>query len=311
MLFPEWELRLNPARMPGEKVTLIGVGLLGGSIGLALRERRLAESVVGYVRRAATIAEAKACGAVDEATLNLQEAVAEADLVVLCTPLGAMPALAEKLLPECREGVLLTDVGSVKGAVARRMAPLTARQSAVFVGSHPMAGAEKTGVAHASASLFEGAVCVVTPLPETPPDAARRVGDFWTSLGGRAVEMSPDAHDKIVSRSSHLPHVAASVLAHDVLDAAADARQGLLSATGFGDTTRIAAGDVAIWKDILAQNSDNIVEALADYIGSLSAFRRMLRERDFNRVAGFLERARSRRREWEQSRKFCSEKASD
>lgn len=292
--------------MSGEKVTLIGLGLLGGSIGLALRKRRLAKSVVGYARRKATIAEAKACGAVDEATSDLREAVAQADLILLCTPVGAMPELAEaflphSFLPHCRKGVLLTDVGSVKDAVARRLSPLARRHSAVFVGSHPMAGSEKTGVAHASASLFEGAVCVVTPLPETPQSATQRIAEFWASLGGRMVEMSPARHDKIVSRTSHLPHVVASILAHDVLDAGADAMQRRLCASGFRDATRVAAGNVAIWKDILAQNSDNVVDALDHYIEGLSQFRRMLREGNSERLADFLEEARSRRQAWEQA----------
>lgn len=297
----EWKFRLNPSGMSGEKVTLIGLGLLGGSVGLALRNRRLAKSVVGYARRKATIAEAKACGAVDDATSDLREAVAQADLILLCTPVGAMPNLAEALLPHCRKGVLLTDVGSVKNAVARHLFPLARRHSAVFVGSHPMAGSEKTGITHASASLFEGAVCVVTPLPETPQASTQRIAEFWTSLGGRMAEMSPARHDKIVSRTSHLPHVIASILAHDVLDAGADAMQRRLCASGFRDTTRVAAGNAAIWKDILAQNSDNVVDALDHCIEGLSQFRCMLREGNSERLADFLEEARSRRQAWKQA----------
>ena len=301
MLCLEGELRLNGSGMSGEKVTLIGLGLLGGSIGLALRKRRLAKSVVGYARRQATIAEAKACGAVDDATSDLRQAVAQAGLIILCTPVGAMPALAETFLPHCRKGVLLTDVGSVKNEAARRLSPLAQRHSAVFVGSHPMAGSEKTGVSHASASLFKEAVCVVTPLPETPQAATEEIVEFWRSLGGRVMEMDPARHDKIVSRTSHLPHVVASILARDVLDAKADAMQGRLCASGFRDATRIAAGNAAIWKDILAQNSDNIADALDRYIKGLSQFRRMLREGDSERIADFLEEARSRRQAWERS----------
>lgn len=287
--------------MSGEKVTLIGLGLLGGSIGLALRKRRLAKSVIGYARSKTTIAAAKARGAVDEATLDLRQAVAQADWILLCTPVGAMPALAQALLPHCRKGTLLSDVGSVKNPVAKQISPLARRHSAVFVGSHPMAGSEKTGVAHANASLFKGAVCVVTPLPETPQMATERIAEFWRRLGGRVVEMDPARHDKIVSRTSHLPHVVASILAHDVLDAKADAMQGQLCASGFRDVTRVAAGNAAIWKDILSQNSDNIVDALDHCIGSLSQFRRLLREGNSERFADFLEEARSRRQAWEQS----------
>ncbi|MCS1408455.1 MAG: Prephenate dehydrogenase [Verrucomicrobia subdivision 3 bacterium] len=288
--------------MPWEKVTLIGVGLLGGSIGCALRKKGLAELVVGYVRRESTIAEAKDCEAIDHGTLDLPEAVGGADLIILCTPVGAMPALVEKMLWDCRAGALLTDVGSVKAEVGAKISEIVAQSSVAFVGSHPMAGAEKTGVARSSAELFEGAVCIMTPGPETPQEATDGVRRFWNSLGGQVVEMDPSAHDRHVSRASHLPHVAAALLAHEVLDPEADSLRASLCATGFRDTTRIAAGDVTMWRDILVQNSVNIGEALDNYIGTLAKFRQALGAKNVDQVVRFLETARYRRMRWEQSR---------
>jgi prephenate dehydrogenase len=146
-----------------KKITLVGIGLLGGSLGMALRQRRLAGSVAGFVRRRASVLECESLGAVDLATLDLQHAVANAQLILLCTPIAQMRGLLEAMLPLLNPGTIITDVGSVKGSVVRDLEPIAAKAGAHFVGSHPMAGAEKTGVSAGRADLFEGAVCVVTP----------------------------------------------------------------------------------------------------------------------------------------------------
>ncbi|NDD40609.1 MAG: prephenate dehydrogenase/arogenate dehydrogenase family protein, partial [Verrucomicrobia bacterium] len=150
------------------KVTLVGVGLLGGSLGLALKQRRLAGRVEGYVRREASIAECERLGVVDRATTDLLAAVREADLVVFCTPIAQMRSLAEQCVPALKAGALVTDVGSVKGSVVAELEPIFSKAGALFIGSHPMAGAEKTGPAAARPDLFERAVCVVTPGAKTP-----------------------------------------------------------------------------------------------------------------------------------------------
>jgi prephenate dehydrogenase len=201
-----------------KKISLIGVGLLGGSLGLALKKRRLAHSVVGFVRRAASIAECKRAGAVDHATLDLMEAAEGADLVVLCTPIAQMRPLVERMLPALKRGVIVTDVGSVKARVVTDVESLVSRAGAHFVGSHPMAGAEKTGVSAARADLFADAVCVVTPSAKSNPAAVRKVEQLWKSVGGRLLRLTPGTHDELVSRSSHLPHVVAAGLANLVLN---------------------------------------------------------------------------------------------
>src|SRR6185436_6970744 len=162
-----------------KKVTLVGVGLLGGSIGLALRQRRLAACVVGHVRRSSAIAECEQAGAVDQAGTDLRRAVEGADLVILCTPLSQMAALTSEMLPALERGALVTDVGSVKGSVVADLEPIVAASGAHFIGSHPMAGAEKMGVLNARADLFENAICVVTPRNSTISDAVGRLEEFW------------------------------------------------------------------------------------------------------------------------------------
>src|SRR5437899_583335 len=178
-----------------KKVTLIGVGLLGGSLGLALRQRRLADSVVGFVRRVASVSECENLGAVNDATRDLASAVAEAELIVLCTPIAQMRPLLQQTLSALQPGTIITDVGSVKGSIVQDLEPLAARAGAQFIGSHPMAGAEKMGVAAARADLFENAICVVTPTHKSNRAALAKVEKLWKSVGSRVLRLTPVRHD--------------------------------------------------------------------------------------------------------------------
>jgi prephenate dehydrogenase len=283
-----------------QKITLVGVGLLGGSLGLAVRKRRLAASVEGYVRRAASVGECAAAGAVDSATLDLRQAVAGAELIVLCTPLAQMRALVKQMLPALKRGAVVTDVGSVKGSVVRDLEALVFKAGAHFVGSHPMAGAEKMGVAAARADLFAGAVCVVTPTAKSNPAAVRKVEQLWKAVGCRLLRLKPAVHDKLVSRSSHLPHVVASQLANLVLNPQSPSPQAMLCANGFRDTTRIAASSPEMWRDIALANRSNLLGALESFIAALQDFRRDLKNQDTRAVSKFFEQARERRTEWSQ-----------
>ena len=194
------------------KIAIIGVGLLGGSIGLAARRFRIAGEIAGFVRREQTIAECEKVGALDYATTDLLASVSNADLVILCTPLAQMRSLMEQCVPALKRGAIVTDVGSVKAGVVRELESVVAKAGAHFVGSHPMAGAEKTGVAAARADLFQNAVCVLTPTRRTNASAARKLERFWKSLGARVLKLPPEQHDLFVSRTSHLPHVVAAAL---------------------------------------------------------------------------------------------------
>ena len=253
-------------RVQFRKITIIGVGLLGGSIGLAARKRRVAGEIAGFVRREKTVAECEKFGAADFATTDLLAAVSNADLIILCTPLSQMRPLAEQFLPALKRGAIVTDVGSVKAGVVRELESLVSKAGAHFVGSHPMAGAEKTGVAAARVDLFENAVCVLTPTKKSNAAAVRKLEQFWKSLGARVVKLPPEQHDLLVSRSSHLPHVVAAALANLVLNPANPKQQAALCAAGFRDTTRIASGSPEMWRDIALANRKNLSRSVDAFV---------------------------------------------
>lgn len=281
-----------------EKVTLVGVGLLGGSLGLALKRRKLAKHVVGYVRREASIDECQRFGVVDTATRDLLEAVNGADLIIFCTPLAQMRQLALKMASGIRPQAVVTDVGSVKGTVINELEPLIEQAKASFIGSHPMAGAEKMGVSAARPDLFVNAVCVVTPTSKSSAEAVRRIEDFWASVGARPMRMSAELHDEFISRSSHLPHIVAAELANYVLSPAHPKEQAMLCANGFRDTTRIASGSPEMWRDIALANRKNLARVLGVFVEDLQELQLALERADTKTIAEFFETAKLRRDQW-------------
>ena len=284
--------------MQWQKITLIGVGLLGGSLGLAIKQRGLAKKVEGFVRRPASIAECEQFGVVDRATCDLLSAVEQADLVILCTPIAQMRDLTEKMLPALRKEGIVTDVGSVKTSVVDDLEALIAGAGAHFIGSHPMAGAEKMGVSAARADLFHNAICAITPTVRSPTKAVRRVEDFWRSLGARPLKLSSELHDELISRSSHLPHVVAAELANYVLSPAYPKEQALLCGNGFRDSTRIASGSPEMWRDIALANRKKLARVLGVFIEDLQEFQLALENADTKAVQEFFEVAKLRRDEW-------------
>lgn len=265
---------------------------------MAIKKRRLASEVVGYVRRAASIAESKAARAVDSCTQDLQEAVDDADLIVLCTPLAQMLPLFKQMRPAIKRGAIITDVGSVKATVVKELESIVVKSGAHFIGSHPMAGAEKTGVAAARSNLFENAVCVVTPTRKSNQAALRKIEHFWKAVGARVLKLSPQLHDELVSRSSHLPHVAAATLANLILDPKHPKSQPMLCANGFRDTTRIASGSPEMWRDIALANRKNLSQSVATLIRDLQKFQAVLKKADTKATENFFEQAKRRRDAW-------------
>lgn len=284
--------------MHWQKITVIGVGLLGGSLGLALKQRRLADEVFGYVRRAASVAECEKLGAVDHATGDLHRAVEKADLVVLCTPIARMRELTEQMLPALRPGAVVTDVGSAKAGIVQELQPLLRQAGAYFIGSHPMAGNEKMGVQAARADLFEDAVCVVTPTAQSARDAVKQIEALWAAVGGRVVKLTPEAHDEFVSRSSHLPHIVAAELASYVLSPVHPKEQALLCANGFRDTTRVASGSPEMWRDIALANRKNLARVLGVFIEDMQEFQLALENGDRKAIEEFFVKAKQRRDGW-------------
>lgn len=284
--------------MRWNKITLVGVGLLGGSLGLAIIRRRLACRVEGYVRRAVSVGECKKFRAVDGATLDLLSAVEGADLVILCTPLAQMRPLLKHMLPALKRGAIITDVGSVKGSVVKELETLVTKAGGHFIGSHPMAGGEKTGVSAARADLFENAICVVTPTKRSNRAALRKVEQFWKSVGSRLLTLTPEAHDELVSRSSHLTHLIATTLANYVLNPSHSKHQATLCANGFRDTTRIASGSPEMWRDIALANRKSLRVALDDFVRELQRVQTVLRRGKSAEISIMFQTAKARRDRW-------------
>jgi prephenate dehydrogenase len=237
-------------------VAILGPGLIGGSLALALAERGLAERLVIYARSPHALDAIRTAGVDAELTGNPSEAVREANVVVLCVPIEAMPGLVNEIRDALKPAALVTDVGSVKGSVDRNIAPLL-DDRALWIGSHPMAGSEQAGFAAARADLFDGAAVAITPTKHTHGEAERRAEQFWQALGGRVIKLAPEAHDDLVAQISHLPHLLAAALAGCVSDEALE-----LAGGGFRDTTRVASGSPDLWAEILSANAKAINEHL-------------------------------------------------
>jgi prephenate dehydrogenase len=284
--------------MQWQRISIIGAGLLGGSLGLAIRKRSIAASVHALVRRAGSVAQCQSMGAADFATQDIGKAVENSDLVILCTPLSQMAELAARMRGHLKTGAIVTDVGSVKACVAQEIEPLIHRAHGVFVGSHPMAGSEKTGLAAARADLFDNAICLVTPTPQTPAECVATVQTFWKAVGCCPVRMTPEMHDDLVSRSSHLPHVVAAELANYVLSPAHPKEQAMVCANGFRDTTRIAAGSPEMWRDITLGNRKNLSRVLGVFIEDLQEFQLALDRQDVAAIEEFFTKAHQRRELW-------------
>lgn len=284
--------------MQFRKITIIGVGLLGGSLGLAVKRRKLAREVAGFVRRPASLKDCERAGALDYATTDLLAAVSGADLVILCTPLAQMRTIAEQFLPALKRGAIVTDVGSVKADVVRELESLVKKAGAHFVGSHPMAGGEKMGVLASRADLYVNALCVVTPTKRSNAAAVSKVAQFWKSLGARPLRLDAAKHDLLVSRTSHLPHVAAAGLVAMSLGPTQPKEQSALCATGFRDTTRIASGSPEMWRDISLANRKNLSQSVDAFIGELKKFQSALKKSDAAAVEKFFATAKARRDNW-------------
>lgn len=273
------------------RVALLGLGLIGGSLGLACKKRGTVGTVVGYARREETRKLALELNAVDEVCDSPAAAVADADLVVFCTPVLTIESIAQECSSSLRPDAVVTDVGSTKASLAVTMQPLTPS----FIGSHPIAGSHQTGLEKATADLFQNRVAVVTPMPGSDPTSVACVSALWSGLGARVVTMTPERHDALVARTSHLPHLLAAMLVqHVATDDMADIRD--LCGTGFSDTTRIADGSPEVWHDIVASNASCILDELDRFQRTTESVRDMIKEADYASIREFLEKSRLQRR---------------
>jgi prephenate dehydrogenase len=270
-------------------IAIVGTGLIGGSLGLVLKRRRLCSRVIGISRTAESLATARRIRAIDSGSLDLR-AIGDAELVVVCLPVGEILALAPRIVKNAGKKSLICDVGSTKEEIARTFGRLTRR----FVGCHPMAGSEKRGVANAEAELFRGSVCIVTPSPASDKDAAARVNDFWKRICGTVAVMSPGEHDRIMALVSHLPHAVAFALVNSV-----PGRILTYSASGFRDTTRLAASDEKLWEDIFFSNRENVIASIDAFGKNLRSLRDAVRDRDPAALRKLLSSAKTARQRLE------------
>lgn len=276
-----------------ETIAIVGVGLLGGSIGLAVRERHLARRVVGIGRDLAKLREAENRHAVTDVTTDLADGIRDANLVIICTPVETIVDFVRQIAPAVGKGTLITDVGSTKATIVAGADKVLADGKglwASFVGSHPLAGSEKNGVLFAKADLLEGRTVIVTPSDQTDRDAADRVERFWQALGAKTVRVTPQEHDVAIAATSHLPHLVASALA-----AATQANDLPLAGSGWSDTTRVAAGDAELWRQILLDNRVHTLKALDRFEKLVAAFRLALEAGDSAALATLLTQGKRNR----------------
>ena len=276
-----------------EKVALIGLGLMASSLSLAMRRSGLAECISGHARSHATREKAVELGLIDEVHETAAEAVKGADLVVLCVPIGAYGDIAREIAPNLTPGSILTDVGSVKAAVIRDVAPHIP-QDVHFIPAHPIAGSEQSGPEAGFAELFDGRWCIMTPVEGTDEAALDKLKQFWKACGSSIDIMTPDHHDLTLAITSHLPHI----IAYNIVGTAADlemvTRSEVIkySAGGFRDFTRLAASDPTMWRDIFLNNKDAVLEMLGRFSEDLTALQRAIRWGDGDTLFNLFSRTR-------------------
>jgi prephenate dehydrogenase len=273
------------------QIAILGVGLMGGSIGMACRSELSDCKIIGYGNNLDELRHSVQRQAIHEAAIDPAKAVSGADLVILCTPVGTFGSLMTAIAPVLRPGAIVTDVGSTKRSIAE-LAKKLLPAHAQFVGSHPMVGGEKHGIAHARADLLTGALCIVAPTESADSTSAVAIEQFWQKLKMRTTRMSPEVHDQLTADISHLPHALAAAL---VQIQSPESLQ--IAARGFLDTTRIAGGDSALWRDIFLDNRDNLKSGIARLQTELQLLLTQLDAGDAAAVEGWLQAASCVRRD--------------
>lgn len=280
-----------------KRVALIGLGLIAGSIALAAKRRGLAETVVGTARTAQTRETAQKIGLVDEVFETPEQAVKDADLVILCVPVGAMAAVAAQIGPYLKAGCVISDVGSVKQAVIDAVSPHLP-DGVIFIPAHPLAGTEHSGPEAGFATLFDNRFCLLTPTDAAPEGEIARYREFWEQMGAKVEQMDAEHHDRVLAVTSHVPHI----IAYTMVGVADDLRRVTnsevikYSAAGFRDFTRIAASDPTMWRDVFLNNEAATLEILGRFTEELFALQRAIRKGDGELLFDYFTRTRAIRR---------------
>ncbi len=254
-----------------DRLCVLGVGLIGGSVGLAAKQFGVAKHVVGVGRDERNLARAMQLGAIDSFTQSTAEAAANSDFIVVCTPVDRVATDVLEVAKHAPASALITDVGSTKGNILTALSGQLLSSGARFIGSHPLAGSEKRGAANSRGDLFNDKLVIVTPEPNTDPEATAFIELFWAKLGARTLRMTPDAHDKALAITSHVPHAVASAMAGITPEGLL-----MLTAGGFRDTTRIAGGDAELWAAIFEANRTAVLDGLTTFQERFAALKKML-----------------------------------
>lgn len=273
-----------------KRVCIIGVGLIGGSLALGIKKRRLAKEVVGIFRRRSSLYKAKRGGIVDEGYLDYREALEDSDLVILATPIYKIIEIGKQIRDDFAPGSILMDVGSTKYEIVKELSKIYPN----FVGSHPLAGSEKRGCEHASADLFDSKTVIITPTKSTSKESLSRVKWLWEGLGAKVFMLDPRAHDKILSKVSHLPHLLMFCLLEAV-----GMEEIKFASSGFKDSTRIAASDPDLWIDVFKSNKPNLLRDIDKYIASLNKYKHALEKGNFGYLKKKIKLASIKRRQLE------------
>jgi prephenate dehydrogenase len=273
-------------------VTIIGTGLIGGSIGLGLKERSLAKRVIGVGHRKASIKKALKMKAIDEGATDIGKSVSQADIVILATSVDLITALAKDVIPLMKKSAILTDVGSAKDYIVSQINKTIKDNhkgnNLNFVGAHPLAGSEQRGIEYARPDLFENSVCVITPTKQSPKKCVTKISNMWKALGANVNTLTPLEHDEIAAFVSHMPHLVATGLTNVVKE-----QQWKFSANGLKDTTRVASGDPKLWVNICKQNKPKIIKALRSFSKEIESTLNALEEENDKKILNKLKKAKT------------------
>jgi len=270
-------------------VTLIGLGLLGGSLGLSIARSMHNVKRIGYSHRETTRTKAISAGIVDSITTNLADSVANAQLIILCSPIGTFKTILTEIKDRLQPGAIITDVGSTK-VLPNNWAKKYLPKDVTFIGSHPMAGSEQRGLDFSRADLFDHAPCIITPNKTSPSKDILLLKRFWEEIGMRVSTMTPLQHDKVLAQISHMPHALAVALINST-----PKDQALLCGKGFLDTSRVASGDESVWGDIFMSNAKNTDQAIGRLINELTRIQKALKSPDHKQINNLLCKAKDKR----------------
>ena len=295
-----------------KKLVIFGVGLIGGSVALALKSNKAALAlkkatsrahIVGVGRRVESLDAALKLGVIDSAEINIKAACNDADVILIAVPVAQTKAILQSIKPHLNSKTVITDAGSTKGDILASAREILGEKFGQFVGGHPIAGAEKSGVAAAKSDLFLGKNVVLTPTPETNRDAVASIADFWRSCGANVSEMSAETHDSIFAAVSHLPHLLAFALVDDIASRPNAEQLFSFAASGFRDFTRIAGSHPEMWRDISLANKTALLSEIDAFENELSTLKQLLTNEDGAGLQALFERGSKARNNWAESKK--------